>query len=173
MVGHAHLWSLRWLWWFAPTALSPPKRHPAAHSLHKRCPAAGEPESALRKIFLWWSALPPLALPNSGALLFLWAQASSHAPSAVVFCSLAHGAPLPSPSGCLYTAKPSLLPRTDLWSLSLRAHPPPDVSGYGIWGQWCDRFVWLSLSALPSSVRLLHFSLRLLGPSVLADLPVS
>ena len=30
-----------------------------------------------------------------------------------------------------------------------------------------------SLSALPSSVQLLHFSWRLQGPSILADLPIS
>ena len=48
--GHTHLCSLRWLWWFAPTALglckrrlaahSPYKKHPTTCSLQKMCPAA-------------------------------------------------------------------------------------------------------------------------------------
>ena len=54
-------------------------------------------------------ALPPLALPNNGALLLLQAQTASHTPSAVAPASL------PS-SGCFHTANPSPLPGTDLWS---------------------------------------------------------
>ena len=50
--------------------------------------------------------------------------------------------------------------------------PLPSVSGCGILGGGADG-LHSSLSALPSSVQLLHFSLRLWGPSVLVDLPIS
>ena len=70
--------------------------------------------------------------PIMGALILLQAQASSQVPLTVVFCFSAHGTLLPSPSGCLYTASPSPLLRTDLWSLSLSVQPCPSsqvVSG--------------------------------------------
>ena len=56
---------------------------------------------------------PPLALPNNGTLLLLWAK-TFQVPLTVVFSSPAHGTPLPSPSGCMHTANPSPLPRPDL-----------------------------------------------------------
>ena len=36
---------------------------------------------------MWWSTPPPLAFPNNGTLLLLWAQTSSQVPLALAFCS--------------------------------------------------------------------------------------
>ena len=55
---------------------------------------------------------------------FFCGPTSSWVPLAVVLCSSAHGTPLPSPSGCLHTASPSLLLRTDLQSMSFSVQPP-------------------------------------------------
>ena len=68
---------------------SPCKRPLTAHST-----ASQESTHVQRKIFLWQSAPPPLALPNSDALLLLWAQTSSHVslgstPKPLARCSLA------------------------------------------------------------------------------------
>lgn len=67
-----------------------------------------------------------------------------------------------SPSGCLCTANPSPLPGTDLWIFSFSAQPLPKTL------RLCCQvvvvmmvFVTLSLSAFPSSVKLLCFSLKL------------
>ena len=75
-----------------------------------------------------------LDLPNSGTLLLWQSQASSHTPSAVVHCYLAHGIPVPSPSGCLHTDNSSPFPGKDLCSPSLSAQPPPDCLRL-----WCPR----------------------------------
>ena len=61
--------------------------------------------------------------PNNGTLLLLWAQTSSEVSSAMAFCSLAHGAMLPRPSGCLHTANPSPLLGIELRSVNLSAQP--------------------------------------------------
>ena len=61
--------------------------------------------------------------PNNGSLLLLWAQTSSEVSSAMAFCSLAHGAMLPRPSGCLHTANPSPLLGIELRSVNLSAQP--------------------------------------------------
>ena len=74
---------------------------------------------------------PPLPVLNNGALIPLRAQISSHVPLAVAFHSLAHGALLPSPSGCLHTANPNPLPGTDLWNLSLRIQSP--LKHFSLW----------------------------------------
>ena len=47
-------------------------------------------------------------------------------PQSMLFRFVAHGAPVPSPSGCLHTANPSSLPGTALWSPSLITQPPPE-----------------------------------------------
>ena len=57
VVGHAQLWSLRWLWWFAPATSKPCKRHPVTLSTCKMCltacsPTLWESVCAQRKIFL-------------------------------------------------------------------------------------------------------------------------
>ena len=101
----------------------------ATHSLYKRHLAAHSPAlqvsaPAQRKIFLWQSALPPLALPNNGALLLLKAHTSSLVSSAMALCSPTLDAVLPGPSGCFPTTNPNFLPGTDLQSLSLSAQPP-------------------------------------------------
>ena len=72
--------------------------------------------------------------PSSFAPLQQWHLASLAGPAiqiplAVVFHSPAFGALLPSPSGCLHTASPSVLPGADLQNLSLSAHPLLSVSG--------------------------------------------
>ena len=74
--------------------------------------------------------------------------------------STAHGALLPSLLGCLYTANPIPLPRTDLWSLSLSTHPHLSVSGCGVLASGSDD-LWGSHSTLPFSVQLLHFCQQL------------
>ena len=114
-----------------------------------------------RKTFLQQSSPPPLALPKNGTLLLLQAQISFSwvsllwisTPQTLVHHSLA-------PSGYLFTTSTSPLPGTDLWSLSLSAQLPPKHLRL-----WClgvmVLMVFAALSALPSSVQLLHFSLRL------------
>ena len=72
---------------------------------------------------LWRSTPPPVALPNNGALLLLWAQTSSWIPLSVALYAPVNGALLHSPSGCLQTANPSPLPGTNFWSLSLNVQP--------------------------------------------------
>jgi len=62
-------------------------------------------------------------------------------------------------SCCFPTTKPKPLLRTDLWSLSLRT-PLLSISGCGVLGGGTDGLCG-SLSALSSSIQLLHFSLRL------------
>ena len=66
---------------------------------------------------------PSLALPDNRTLLLLWVQTSSWVSSAMACHSLACDTPLPSPSGCLYTASPSPRRRADLQSLSLSTRP--------------------------------------------------
>ena len=129
VLGHCHLWIMKWLRWFAL----------AAHSWCKGYPTAQVPVQ--RKILLGGPSPPPLAPPPNGTLALLWAEASSCAPLAMVLCSPAHGTLLRSPSGCLHTANPSPFPGTDLWSLSLSAQP---LSEYlRLW--WYQWFVWLPL----------------------------
>ena len=77
------------------------------------------------KICLLQSAPPTLDIPINDGLLLLWAQTSSQVPSAVALHFPACGVLVPIPSGSLYTVNPSLLPRTDLQSLSLSAKLPP------------------------------------------------
>ena len=124
VAGHAHLWNLRWLWWFSPTAHSPWKRCSTACSLCKRHPATWDPACAPRKILLWWSHTSSLCPPQQSCL------ASPVGPG-LLMLSLSSGALLsspwlPSPSGCLHTANPSPLPRIVLWSLSLSTQPLPE-----------------------------------------------
>ena len=73
MAGLAHLWNLRLLQRFAPTAHNPHRRTQPPESPHvhrERCSCG---------------ALPLLlCTPSNGALLLWKAQASSHAPSAMV-----------------------------------------------------------------------------------------
>ena len=97
MVGHAHLWSLRWLWQVALDAHSPHKRHLATHSLSKRwptawcppksCPATPEPAYAQRKIFLWQSYSSFSHLPQQ------WHLASPEGPGLLLGSPIC-GAPL-------------------------------------------------------------------------------
>ena len=160
VAGHAHLWCLRWLLWFAPTIyrsckrphvtlspllLSPHKRCVPTCSLCQRCPTLWEFACAQGKIFLWQSTLLPLVLSNNGALLLLWALTSSKVPSAMAFHSPRHGTLLSSPSSCFHRANSSPLARTDLWSLSLSLQPPP--MHLRLWSpvRWYRWFVWLSL----------------------------
>ena len=63
-------------------------------------------------------------------------RAFSQVLSAVAFLSPACGALLPSPLGYLNTTNPSLLPRTDLQSLSLSAQPLPKHLKLWCLGQW-------------------------------------
>ena len=84
-------------------------------------PAAQELLHEERKIFLWQSAFPSLAIPNNGTLFLLQAQACLWVPLATTLHFPTLGAPPPSPSGFHHTANPSPFPRTDLWSLSLSA----------------------------------------------------
>ena len=75
-------------------------------------------------------------------------------PQPMVHCSLACDTLLPSPSGCLYRANPSSLPKTELWSLSLNTQLLPQhlrlwCPSDGGTGGLCS-----SHSALPSSVQL-------------------
>ena len=81
------------------------------------------------------SAPPALALPDNGAFLLWQAQASSYTLLSVVHYS-------PASSGCFHTAKPSLLPGADLWSLSPIAQPYPE----------CLR-LWFTRQCYHSSVR--------------------
>ena len=105
----------------------------------------------------------PLASPAGADLLQI--------PSTVALHSPAHGTLLSSHSGCLYTANPSSIPWTDLWSLSFFTPPPPE----------CLRLWYLGVVVLMVSVTLTLLcppkssfwaSLRLWGPSFLADLPI-
>ena len=128
-------------------------------------------ESDGGKRVLWWSAPPPLTLPTSGTLLLLWAQTSSLVPSAVALCSPAHGAPLPGPSGCPHAVGPSPLPGTDLWSLSLRAQPPPEHLRLWCPAQWCrwSGQLLLCFALLSPAAALFSATLRplwLISPSV-------
>ena len=66
---------------------------------------------------------PSFPPPQQWHLASPWAQTSSWVPSAVVFCSPAHGTLLPSPSDCLHSDSLSPLPRTDLQSLYLSLAP--------------------------------------------------
>ena len=144
VAGHIHFWSLRWPWWFVPVACSPCKRCPTTHSLPKRCPIAQEPACAQRKIFLRWSHSSSSHTPQQ------WHLAPPSVPG-LLLGSLSCGIPLPSPSGFLPTANPSLLPRTDLWILSLSAQPQSEHLRL-----WCLRAVVLvvreSLFALLSQL---------------------
>ena len=128
---------------------------------------------AQRKIFLWWSLPLPLALPNNCALFLLRAHTASRFPPPG---SLGYGDPLPSPwctasSGYLHTANPCPLLELTSRTWVSSPSPHPRVSGCSVLRSGtnglCD-----SLSVSPSLVWLLLFSLRLWGPSVLADLPV-
>ena len=94
VAGHAHLWSLRWLHWFALATCSPCKRCSATESLHMH----------RQRYSYGGPAYSPLTLPNNGVLLLPWAQPSSQLPSAVALHSQAHGTLNPSPSGCLHTS---------------------------------------------------------------------
>ena len=103
-------------------------------------------ESALaqRKVFLWCSAPPPLALPTNGTLLLLWVQTSLdslHYDSTLQ--TMTHC--LPIPSGCLHTDNPSPLPRTDLQSLSLSTQLMSKHLRLWCLGQWHQWFVLISL----------------------------
>lgn len=110
-------------------------------------PCIWEPTRAQRNIFLWRSysssscpspkrhlsspvdlGLFPYSLPR------LWCSV----PPPVVHC-------LPRPSGCPHTASLSPLPGTDLWSLSLRAQPPPTCLRLWFLGQRYQWSVRLSL----------------------------
>lgn len=119
-----------------------------------------------------------LTLPNNNALLLLWALASSPAPLALMLHSSARGAKLLSLSGCLHTAKPTPFPRTDLWSLHLRAQALPSSSGCDVHCWWYWWSLQLSLLCHPHSSSCgflggaLGFPLHLgLFPHQLCDLP--
>ena len=117
-----------------------------------------------REKFLYQSP-PPLALPNNGTLLLLQTQSA--------FPQMWHFVPLPMAHcsldslGCLHIANPSPLPGTE------SQHPAPAQASQAVVfrGSGTDglrRF----LSALSSSVQLLHFSLWLWCLSILVDLLV-
>ena len=195
LADHAHFWILRWLQWFALTVCGPCKKCPiafspcrrqhypqpmqewtVAQSLRKRCltahsPTLWESTHVQRKICLWQCPPPPPALPNKGVMLLRGPRPLPEFPL-LWFCSPALGILLTSHSGGLQTANPSPLPGTDLWSLSLISQLPSKHLRF-----WCPRRWYYglcsSLSAFPSSVKWLHFSLRLWGPSISADLPIS
>ena len=117
-------------------------------------------------------------LHDSSALPLLWVRTFSRVPSAMAFHSLAFSVPhphqqhtIPHPLGCLHSANPSLLPGTDLWSLSLSAKPPPSILVCGVCASGSDGLC-TSHSASWISDLLLCFS-RLLGvPSSTADLSI-
>ena len=118
-------------------------------------------------------AVPPLflSLPINGTLLLLLAQASFHNPSAVVLLTPACGVLLSSPSGCLHTANPSPLLGTDCQSLS-KCPAPTQASQAVVSRGICTDGLCGSLSALCSSIWLVHFSLGFLNSLfILADLP--
>ena len=147
-VVHDYLCSLRWLWWFSP----------ATHSPHKRHPATQEP-AHVKKIFLWWSC------PSSSCHPQKWCLASPAGPGHVP-CFLGCATPFPSPlcitpipSGYLHTANPKPLPGTDLQILNLSTSPT-QMSQAVLSGDSGTNGLQGFLSALPSSVQLLHFSLR-------------
>lgn len=139
--------------------------HP--HNPLKRCPAAWEPVH-IDKVSMAVSA-PPFALPNNGALLLWWAQASSRTPSAVVHHSLAL-------AGCLHAANPVLSPgiTSEVQNLSIQISPEClrlGCAGQSHWPLTNWQSLWLCSA---SSDGLVHFSSRLWGsPSIQADLPAS
>lgn len=118
-------WPLRALARGAPTPVAHERDTPSPIACTRGALPSKSPH-VHRRILLWWPAPPPLALSHNSTLTLLWAQTSSQVPLAVVFCSPAHGTPLPSPLGCLHTTNPSLLPKNDLWSLSLSTQTPPE-----------------------------------------------
>ena len=141
----AHFWSLRWLQQFAPVACArgappPPK---SLHMHRERC-SYGSPTP------------PLLSLPHNGALLLLRAQASSS--WAVVLCSPACRALLPSPSGYLHTANLGLSPA--LISEPWVSAPSPflSISGCGIQEQWYWWSVQLSFCFAILSLSAVLFS---------------
>ena len=130
---------------------APPSGSP--HVLRERDSYGGPPSSSR----------PPqqrrLASPAGPAPTFplLWCSA----PQPVAHHSLACGAPLPSPSGCLHTASPSPLPRTDLRSLRLSAQHPPKHLRLCQLGLWCRWSVWLFLCLALLSPAAVLFSVTL------------
>ena len=84
--------------------------------------------------------------PSPGFTL-LWHSA----PQPIAQHSPAHGTLLLSPSGCLHTANPSLLPGIKFWSLSLRAQPPPDCLRLWCPWRWCSWYLRLTLLCHPQS----------------------
>ena len=96
------------------------------------CEAAQEVSRCLRAHVC---AEKDILLLSSNALLLLQAQASFQVTLAVALHFPAFGALFPSPSVCLHIANLNSLPRTDLWSLRLRAQALPSISG-------CDVHCW-------------------------------
>ena len=122
-----------------------------AHIAFTRGATPSESPHVCAERFLCWSSPPPLALPNNGVLLLLWAQTSSRVPSSVVLCSLAHGTWLFNSYVCLHTALSSALHRTDLWSLCLSTPPHQRGSGYGVCAVVQMICVALTLLCLPQT----------------------
>ena len=108
----------------------------------------------------WWPAPSPLPSPTlsgpSPGFPLLWLST----PQPLVYCYPALGAPLPRLLGYLHTPNPSLLPGTDLQSLSQRPESPhPSFSGCGICTSGSDD---LCFSVLRSAAALSSASWRTL-----------
>ena len=135
VIGCVYLGSLRWLWWFARGSCSPCKVRPTTR----------EPCVCAEKDVTMWSRLyshPPqqccLASPLGPGLL----------PLSLICGSLISrdcGSLLLASFGCLHTANLSLLPRTGLWILHLRAQPLPEYLRLWCPGWWYGWSLQLSL----------------------------
>ena len=116
-------WDCRWATpnsgvWDSCSGLPPP---PVAHARGSLLPE--RPQCAEKDI-------PMSVYPSSSCLPQQWPLTSSVGPGLLSW-SLDCGTLLPRPwhtipSGCLHTANPSPLPRTDLQNLSLSAQPQPE-----------------------------------------------
>ena len=120
VVGHAHLWCSRWLWWFAHAPVDGTRG-----TLLPKSPCV----VTEKKMSYGNPTHYPLSLPNNRTFPLWRAQSSSHTPSSVVHHSL-------SPSGCFYTANLSPLPETDLQILSLSTKSLPECIRLWCAGWW-------------------------------------
>ena len=115
-----------------------------------RCPATWEPVHVQRRCSSDGPIPPPLALPQNGPLFLLQSWAFFCTPLALVLHSPAMAYSSPPPSVCHHPANPSPLPKTDLQSLSLRAQPPPKVSGCGVLDSGINGLLFPFLSPAPT-----------------------
>lgn len=150
-VGCGHLWSPRWLWWFAPAPVARARGALLPESLH----LCAEKEVAME-------VPPPLLLPSP--IMTHCCSGQPRPPLPVVHSSLAT-------SGSLHTANPSLLASgIDLQSPKLNAQPLPKYLRL-----WYATHSYPHLSLCVVLLRLAAVfcpkALKLL--SILADLPTS